>query len=88
MGVAQYEAKFTELSRFAPHLVSTKALRVKKFRKGLNFKIRQHLTTSRVEDYKNLVILAEAVEEDIQECTKMKAALEQNRGKAVKFNQP
>ena len=75
MGVAQYEAKFTELSRFAPHLVSTKALRVKKFRKGLNFKIRQHLTTSRVEDYKNLVILAEAVE-DLQEHTKIKAALE------------
>ena len=34
MGVAQYEAKFTELSCFAPHLVSTEALRVKKFRKG------------------------------------------------------
>ena len=71
------------MSRFAPHLVSTKALRVKKFRKGLNFKIRQHLITSRVEDYKNLVILAEAVEEDIQERTKMKAALEHNRGKTV-----
>ena len=83
MGVAQYEAKFTKLSLFAPHLVSTETLRVKKFRKGLNFKIRQRLTTSRVEDYKNLVILAEAVEEDIQERTKMKATLEQNRGKTV-----
>ena len=76
MGVAQYEAKFTELSLFAPHLVSTETLRVKKFHKWLIFKIRQHLTTSRVEDYKNLVIFAEAVEEDIQERTKMKAALE------------
>ena len=76
MGVAQYEAKFTELSCFAPHLVSTEALRVKKFRKGLNFKIRQHLTTSQVEDYKNLVILVESKEEDIQERTKMKAELE------------
>ncbi|XP_050263998.1 uncharacterized protein LOC126708239 [Quercus robur] len=88
MGVAQYEAKFTELSRFAPCLVSTKTLRVKKFHKGLNFKIRQRLTTSRVEDYKNLVILAEAVEKDIQECTKMKAIMEQDKDKTVKFNQP
>ena len=46
MGVAQYEAKFAELSRFVPHLVSIEALRVKKFRKGLNFKIKQRLTTS------------------------------------------
>ena len=35
-----------------------------------------------------MVILAEAVEEDIQERTKMNAALEQNGGKTVKFNQP
>ena len=76
MGVAKYEAKFTQLSHFAPHLVSTEALRVKKFHKWLNFKIRQRLTTSRVEDYKNLVILAEAIEEDIQEHTKTKAVLE------------
>ncbi|XP_075670335.1 uncharacterized protein LOC142640125 [Castanea sativa] len=65
MGVAQYEAKFTKLSRFAPHLVSIEALRVKKFRNGLEFKIRQHLTTSRVDDYKSLVVLAKAVEEDL-----------------------
>ncbi|XP_075650099.1 uncharacterized protein LOC142620647 [Castanea sativa] len=88
IGVAQYEAKFTNLSRFAPHLVSTEALRLKKFRKGLDFKIRQCLTTPRVEDYKNLFILAKIVEEDIQERTKMKATLEQSRGKTVKFNQP
>ena len=40
MGVAQYEAKFTELSRFALHLVSIETLRVNKFRNGLEFKIR------------------------------------------------
>ena len=88
MGVAQYEAKFTKLSHFAPHLVATEALRVKKFCKGLNFKIKQRLTTSRVKDYKSLVTLAKAVEEDIQECTKMKAVMEQDKGKTVKSNQP
>ncbi|XP_030942009.1 uncharacterized protein LOC115967063 [Quercus lobata] len=86
MGVAQYEAKFTKLSRFAPQLVSTEALRVKKFCKGLNFKIRQCSTTSRVEDYKNLVTLAEAIEEDIHERNKMKALMEQDKGKTMKFN--
>ena len=88
MGVAQYEAKFIEFSCFAPYLVSIETLRVKKFRKGLDFKIKQRLTTSQVEDYKNLVILAKVVGEDIQERTKMKAALEHNRGKTTKFNQP
>ena len=34
-----------------------------------------------------MVVLAEAVE-DLQEHTKIKAALEQNKGKIVKFNQP
>ena len=87
MGVAQYEAKFTKLYRFAPHLVSTEALRVKKFCNGLEFKIRQRLTTSRCEDYKTLVVLAKTVEEDLQECTKIKAVLKQNKGKTVKFNQ-
>ena len=79
MGVAQYEAKFTKLSRFAPHLVSTEVLRVKKFRNRLEFKIRQRLTTSRVEDYKTLVVLAETVEEDLQERIKIKTALEHNK---------
>ena len=40
MRVDQYEAKFIELSRFAPHLVSIETLRVNKFRNGLEFKIR------------------------------------------------
>nr|POE44592.1 hypothetical protein CFP56_76353 [Quercus suber] len=66
----------------------SQALRVKKFRKGLNFKIRERLTTSRVEDYKELVTLAEAVEGDIQERAKMKAVMEQDKGKTMKFNQP
>ena len=68
----QYEAKFTELSRFPPHLVTIEVLRVKKFCKGLDFKIKQRLTTFQVQDYKNLVILVEAIEEDIQERAKSK----------------
>nr|POF09978.1 hypothetical protein CFP56_39927 [Quercus suber] len=46
---------------------------------GLNFKIRQRLTTSRCEDYKALVVLAEAIEEDLQEGTKIKATVRVTR---------
>nr|XP_023898139.1 uncharacterized protein LOC112010013 [Quercus suber]POE53741.1 hypothetical protein CFP56_23281 [Quercus suber] len=88
MGVVQYETKFTELSRFAPHLVTTEALRVKKFHKGINFKIRECLTTSQVQGCKNLVVLAEVVEEDIQELARIKTTMEQSKGKTTKFNQP
>ncbi|KAF3965570.1 hypothetical protein CMV_010252 [Castanea mollissima] len=42
-------------------------------------RVLERLTTSRVEDYKTLVTLAEAVEEDLQERTRIKAALEQNK---------
>ena len=75
MGVAQYETKFTELSRFAPHLVTIEALRVKKFHKGLNFKIKEYLTTAQVQGYKNLVVLAEVVEEDIQELARIRTTM-------------
>ena len=75
MGVAQYETNFTELSRFAPHLVTIEALRVKKFHKGLNFKIKEHLTTAQVHGYKNLVVLAEVVEEDIQELARIRTTM-------------
>ena len=88
MGVSQYEAKFTILSRFAPHLIATKVLRVKKFGKGLNFKIREGLTTTQNQDYKNLVALVEAMEEDVQESARIRTTMEQGIGKTIKYNQP
>ena len=35
MTVAQYEVKFTELSRFAPHLITTEVDKAMKFQDGL-----------------------------------------------------
>ena len=34
--VLQYEAKFTELARFAPHFVSNDVRKAKKFQRGLD----------------------------------------------------
>ena len=39
--VAQYEAAFTTLSRYAPKLVSTEARKAAKFQRGLRADIRQ-----------------------------------------------
>ncbi|XP_028095152.1 uncharacterized protein LOC114295156 [Camellia sinensis] len=36
MSVAEYEAKFTELARFAPHMVGTDYKKVRKFEDGLH----------------------------------------------------
>ena len=35
MTVTQYEAKFTELSCFSPHLIATKVVKAMKFQDGL-----------------------------------------------------
>uniref|UniRef100_A0A2N9FHE6 CCHC-type domain-containing protein n=1 Tax=Fagus sylvatica TaxID=28930 RepID=A0A2N9FHE6_FAGSY len=63
----QYEAKFTELSRFAPHMIDTEEHKVDKFLDGLNFNIRERLTTANITEYKNLVHIAEWVERDVHE---------------------
>lgn len=35
----KYEAKFTELSRFAPHMVADAVMKAKKFERRLNYDI-------------------------------------------------
>lgn len=54
----------------------------------MNFKIRECLTTSQIQDYKNFVTLAEVVEEDIQEFARIMTTMEQGRGKTTRSNQP
>uniref|UniRef100_A0A2N9FG06 Reverse transcriptase domain-containing protein n=1 Tax=Fagus sylvatica TaxID=28930 RepID=A0A2N9FG06_FAGSY len=54
LSVVEYEAKFTELSRFAPHMVDTEEHRVDKFLDGLNFNIRERLTAANITEYKTL----------------------------------
>ena len=60
----QYEAKFTELSRFAPHMIDTEEHKVDKFLDGLNFNTKERLTAANITEYKNLVHIAEQVECD------------------------
>ena len=61
MSVAEYEAKFSELSRFAPHMIATEAMKARKFERGLRPYIRErvfvfrHVTYSEVNDKALLV---------------------------------
>jgi len=43
MMVMQYASKFTELSRFAPNFVASERLKMRRFREGLPFYIRNQL---------------------------------------------
>ena len=60
--VAAYEAKFSELSRFAPHMIATEAMRAKKFERGLRPYLRSQVSMFRHETYAEVYDKAELVE--------------------------
>ena len=60
--VLQYEAKFTELSRFAPHIVADDVRKAKKFQRGLRPSIRTRMATLRLKSYFEVVETAKVVE--------------------------
>ena len=62
--VAQYEAKFAELSRFAPHLVDNKECRTRIFLRGLRSNIQTHLITLKLRSYADVVDRAQLWERD------------------------
>uniref|UniRef100_A0A2N9III7 Reverse transcriptase n=1 Tax=Fagus sylvatica TaxID=28930 RepID=A0A2N9III7_FAGSY len=88
LSVVEYEAKFTELSRFAPHMVDTEEHKVDKFLDGLNFNIRERLTAANITEYKTLVHTAERVERDVHELAGRRAQNKANKGKKFQNNQP
>ncbi|XP_024025359.1 uncharacterized protein LOC112092721 [Morus notabilis] len=64
MSVSEYEAKFNDLSRFAPSLVESKHLRCLKFEKGLKNYVRRPLVALRIQNFRDLVAAAISVEQD------------------------
>ena len=63
--VAEYEAEFASLSRFAVDLVSTDERRCQRFRHGLNEGIASRLISFRERDYADLVDMASRIGQDI-----------------------
>ncbi|XP_028059592.1 uncharacterized protein LOC114263293 [Camellia sinensis] len=49
MSVAEYEAKFTELARFAPHMVDTDYKKARKFEEGLNLDVFDRVEINEIE---------------------------------------
>ncbi|KAL3717276.1 hypothetical protein ACJRO7_008796 [Eucalyptus globulus] len=67
MTVDQYEAKFTELSRYAPELVENLVNRVKRFRDGLKPELRSSLILLNLRNYNDLYKWVQMIERDQNE---------------------
>ncbi|XP_074342767.1 uncharacterized protein LOC141680439 [Apium graveolens] len=62
MSVAEYEAKFTELSRFVPYHVNTDEKKAKRFQQGLKPYIQNRIAVFEITNYTTLVQKAAIVE--------------------------
>ncbi|XP_074377707.1 uncharacterized protein LOC141719229 [Apium graveolens] len=72
MSVAEYEAKFTELSRFMPQLVGTEEQKAERFQQGLKQWIQNKLAILEITDYATLVQKATIAEAGSEMSQKMK----------------
>ena len=66
MTVEEYTVKFVELSHFAPYLISDESKKVKKFREGLNGRIRPLIIAFGVDTFTEAVKWAMSLEEDFK----------------------
>ncbi|XP_011625040.1 uncharacterized protein LOC105420986 [Amborella trichopoda] len=67
LSIEQYAAKFTELSRFAPHIVDTEARKASKYEKGLRPDIRGRIISANIKTFSPLVDLALKIERDCED---------------------
>ena len=65
--MAQYEAKFTELSRFAPQLIATKEEKTLKFHDGLKPYLKNKISILKLGVYSEVVDKALIAEKDNEE---------------------
>ncbi|KAK3035023.1 hypothetical protein RJ639_033937 [Escallonia herrerae] len=82
MSVAQYEAKFTSLSRYAPHLVDTENCKVRRFEKGLKRGIKNRLLALKLLTYAKVVERVEILEMDYEEFLKEQEEQRRKRSRA------
>ena len=67
MTVVEYNAKFIELSCYAPHIVSTESCKVRKFEAGLEWNIRNKVDMLRLPTYKEVLQRAIIAERALNE---------------------
>ncbi|KAF7150567.1 hypothetical protein RHSIM_Rhsim02G0129900 [Rhododendron simsii] len=85
MTVPEYEARFAELSEYAPDMVDTEVKKCKRFRLGLSPKVLTKLITYETEDYAALVEMARKVGNDIQDYKDSQQANKKNKIEGTTF---
>ncbi|KAL6986992.1 hypothetical protein U1Q18_052573 [Sarracenia purpurea var. burkii] len=74
MTVADYEAEFTNLAEYAPHMISTENMKARKFEDGLRPEIRRVIRPMRLPTYAEVIDRALLVEQDQEESRKFLAS--------------
>ncbi|XP_026405502.1 uncharacterized protein LOC113300515 [Papaver somniferum] len=88
MTVAQYQAKFEELSRFAIHLVENEELKAFKFHEGLRPSIKGRLSILKITSYNEIVERAMIAERDIEEANRIRERHNGDKNKNKNNNHP
>lgn len=83
MTVTEYEAKFSELSKYTPNLIATKRDKDKKFQDGLIQAIRNRIMPFLIEKYTDAFSRALAIKETLQWETTVEAVQETHKRKKI-----
>ena len=79
LSVAEYEAKFTELSRFVPEFVNTEEKRARRFQQGLKQWIQNRIAVFELTDYAAVVQKASIVEAGSEQSQKEREGRKRKR---------
>ncbi|XP_028107160.1 uncharacterized protein LOC114306176 [Camellia sinensis] len=86
MSVVEYEAKFTELPRFAPHMVDTDYKKARKFEGGLNLDVFDGVGVLKLTKYMDVLDRALMTKANLAAMKQSKALTNKWRGKRSGFN--
>ena len=85
MSVGEYETKFTELDRYAPHMVDTDYKKARKFEGSLNVEILDRINVSKLLKYMDVLDRAIMAEANIEALKQTETPATEWRGKKRGF---
>ncbi|XP_028093324.1 uncharacterized protein LOC114293449 [Camellia sinensis] len=86
MSVVEYEAKFTKLARFAPHMVDTNYKKAQKFERGLDLDVFDRVGISKLPTYVEVLARALMAEATLVAMKQAKAPITEWRSKRSGFH--
>ena len=72
MTVIEYASKFTQLSRYASHMVADERMRAKQFQEGLRLSIKAQVAPFMLHTYSKVVVRALIVEREMEEAQRLR----------------